>query len=80
MTDDKNSDWQSEAMHQNKLLHDALTRAEAAEARLAKALLVLRLFKYFDDMPLSAKRPDVFERKVRNPVLATLAEIEEKTK
>ena len=41
MTDDKNSDWQSEAMHQNKLLHDALTRAEAAEARLAKALSML---------------------------------------
>ena len=50
------------------------------QAKLAKALAVLRLFKYFDDMPLSAKRPDVFERKVRNPVLATLAEIEEETK
>lgn len=49
-------------------------------AKLAKAVLALRLFKYFDDMPLSAKRPDVFERKVRPPILATLAEIEEETK
>ena len=48
-------DWQSEAMRQNALLHDALTRAEAAEeigrafeedagqlrAKLAKAMAAL---------------------------------------
>jgi Lar family restriction alleviation protein len=55
-------------------------KVDALEAKLAKAVLALRLFKFFDDMPLSAKRPDVFERKVRPPILATLAEIEEETK
>jgi hypothetical protein len=39
--DDENADWQSEAMHQNALLHDALTRAEVAEAKLAKAVAAL---------------------------------------
>lgn len=36
--DDGKENWQSEAMHQNALLHDALTRAEVAEAKLAKAV------------------------------------------
>jgi hypothetical protein len=35
------ADWQSEAMHKNALLHDALTRAAAAEAKLAKAIAAL---------------------------------------
>ena len=35
--DDGKENWQSEAMHQNALLHDALTRAKVAEAKLAKA-------------------------------------------
>ncbi len=35
--DDEKADWQSETMHQNALLHDALTRAEVAEAKLANA-------------------------------------------
>lgn len=38
-----NTHWQVEAMQQNALLHDALTRAEAAEAKLAKAVEALRL-------------------------------------
>jgi hypothetical protein len=38
------ADWQSDAMHQNKLLHDALTRAETAEANLAKAVAALRFY------------------------------------
>lgn len=42
-------DWQSEAMHQNKLLHDALTRAEAAEAKLTKAIAALDEAIYFLD-------------------------------
>jgi exoribonuclease II len=37
-----NTHWQVEAMHQNALLNDALTRAEAAEAKLAKAVQALR--------------------------------------
>jgi hypothetical protein len=43
MTQDSTDErhWQSEAMHQNKLLHDALTRAEVAEAKLAKAIAAL---------------------------------------
>lgn len=36
--DDKNADWQSEAMHQNKLLHDALTRIEEISAQLKTVL------------------------------------------
>lgn len=47
----------------------------AIEAKLDKAVAALQLFKYFDDLPLSAKRPDVFERKVRHPILVALAEI-----
>ena len=43
------ADWQSDAMHQNKLLHDALTRAEAAEAKLAKAIAALDEALYFLD-------------------------------
>lgn len=34
----RNTHWQVEAMQQNALLHDALTRAETAEAKLAKAV------------------------------------------
>jgi len=40
--DDGKASWQSEAMHQNALLHDALTRAEVAEAKLAKAVDALK--------------------------------------
>jgi hypothetical protein len=40
--DDGKENWQSEAMHQNALLHDALTRAEVAEAKLDKAVTALR--------------------------------------
>jgi len=40
--DDGKENWQSEAMHQNALLHDALTRAEVAEAKLAKAVDALK--------------------------------------
>jgi hypothetical protein len=55
--------------------HDALQRAEVAEAKLTKATEALQAFENFDDMPLSAKRPDIFERMVRQPILAALAEI-----
>jgi lipopolysaccharide biosynthesis regulator YciM len=37
-----NTHWQVEAMQQNALLHDALTRAEDAEAKLARAVDALR--------------------------------------
>jgi len=48
---------------------------EALKAKLAKATEALQAFENFDDMPLSAKRPDIFERMVRQPILAALAEI-----
>jgi hypothetical protein len=75
-------DWQSEAMHQNKLLHDALTRAEVAEARLAKAVLAL---EYTDDSANNgAMTPTYSEyslryilRNIRDRARATLTEIKE---
>jgi hypothetical protein len=45
------------------------------EARLAKAVGALQAFEDFDGLPLESKRPDVFEIKVRNPILAALAEL-----
>jgi hypothetical protein len=48
---------------------------EITEDKLAKATEALQAFENFDDMPLSAKRPDIFERMVRQPILAALAEI-----
>jgi hypothetical protein len=45
------------------------------EAKLAKAVEALQVFKDFDDLPLECKRPDVFEIKVRKPILAALAEL-----
>jgi hypothetical protein len=50
-------------------------RAEIAEAKLEKAVWALQAFKDFDDVPLESKRPDVFEIKVRKPILATLAKL-----
>jgi hypothetical protein len=47
----------------------------ALEARLTKAVGALQAFKDFDDLPLESKRPDVFEIKVRKPILAALAEL-----
>lgn len=38
------TDWRKAAMTQNALLHDALTRAEDAEAKLAKAVDALRFY------------------------------------
>lgn len=40
-------DWKSEVMRQNALLHDALTRAAAAEAKLAKAVAMLEKAKTY---------------------------------
>lgn len=47
----------------------------AIEDKLSKAMAALQLFKDFDDLPLSAKRPDVLERRVRHQILVSLAEI-----
>ncbi len=35
------ANWQGEAMHLSALLHEALTRVEAAEDKLAKAVVAL---------------------------------------
>jgi len=45
------------------------------QAKLAKAVEALQAFKDFDDSPLQMKRPDVFEQKVRQKQLHTLAEL-----
>jgi hypothetical protein len=47
----------------------------AAEAKLAKAVEALEVFKDFDDLPLEAKRPDVFEIMVRQKQLSAIAEL-----
>lgn len=41
--------WQREAMYQSKLLAEATNRAEAAEAKLAKAIAALDEALYFLD-------------------------------
>jgi hypothetical protein len=72
--------WKGQHAAEALGLHVQMQRAEAAEAKLAKAVEGLRAFKAFDDMPARHKRPDVFEVSVRRKLLATLAEIEgEKT-
>jgi Uri superfamily endonuclease len=44
-----NTHWQVDALQQNALLNDALTRAEVAEAKLAKAAQALRwAARYYD--------------------------------
>lgn len=45
------------------------------EAKLAKAVGALEAFAEFDALPTAVKRPDLFEIKVRKPILRTLAEI-----
>ena len=88
MTDDKKTDWQSEAMHQNKLLHDALTRIEEISAQLKMVLereaetqarhdskldaLEAKLIKAADALQHYAFE-DVYGR---GPARATLAELE----
>lgn len=50
-----------------------------SEALLAKAVEALVAFNSFDDLPVEAKRPDIFEIKVRMPILRTLAQLTEDT-
>lgn len=52
-------------------------RADLAAPDLAELVEALQAFKDFDDMPTEAKRPDVFELRVRQPILAALAKIKE---
>lgn len=54
-------------------LEARLAAAEAGEDALAEAL---RAFERFDNRPLIEKRPDIFERMVRRPLLAALAAYE----
>ena len=51
------------------------SRIKALEAKLAKAVEALEAFAEFDALPTAVKRPDLFEIKVRKPILRTLAEI-----
>ena len=55
--------------------HAAADRIEELNAKLAKAVAAMQALKDFDDLPLSAKRPDLFEIRVRRPILAALDEI-----
>jgi len=70
----------------NQLMNEPETEAEAiaawnmraddlraALARVAELELAVQAFKDFDDMPTFAKRPDVFELRVRRKLLAALA-------
>lgn len=52
-------------------------RIKKLEDQLALALWAFQAFKDFDDLPTAAKRPDVFEVKVRKPMLCTLAAFRE---
>jgi hypothetical protein len=56
---------------------DHIKIVKELEAKLAMAVGALQVFKDFDDLPLESKRPDVFEIKVRKPILAALAELKE---
>jgi hypothetical protein len=49
MMTDETINWKQEAMRQNALLHDAISRAEKAEAKLAKAVDVLRFYADIDN-------------------------------
>lgn len=53
-----------------------LDRIVAAEAVAEKLRGALQAFKDFDDLPVFAKRPDVFELRVRQPILAALSTTE----
>jgi hypothetical protein len=68
-----------EAVHLARLrktfIEEARDERDEAQAKLAKALEALEAFKEFDDLPTQVKRPDLFEIKVRKPILRTLAEI-----
>ena len=52
---------------------EAEAYAGELEAKLAKAVDALQAFNSFDDLPVEAKRPDIFEIRVRMPILRTLA-------
>jgi hypothetical protein len=53
----------------------AANHIEELESKLAKAVGALQAFKDFDGLPLESKRPDVFEIKVRKPILDALTEL-----
>jgi hypothetical protein len=74
--------WPQESPFEDKngefvTYEDHIKIVKELEARLAKAVGALQVFKDFDDLPLESKRPDVFEIKVRKPILAALAELKE---
>jgi hypothetical protein len=54
-----------------------LARAEQAEARVAELKSVIQAFADFDKMPASHKRFDVFESRVRQPLLRAALSREE---
>lgn len=64
-----NTHWQVEAMQQNALLHDALTRAETAEAKLAKAVEESHRWK-MECEDFWRKREDAAEAKLAKAVEA----------
>ena len=58
-----------------RAIDPATDRIEQLQSKLDKAVAAMQALKDFDELPLSAKRPDVFERRVRHPILVALAEI-----
>ena len=61
--------------HGHDICYVAAIRIEKLQSKLDKAVAAMQALKDFDELPLSAKRPDVFERRVRHPILVALAEI-----
>jgi len=68
-------DSTDERRRKHMAVMDGKRKIEELEAKLDKAVLAMQALKDFDELPLSAKRPDVFERRVRHPILVALSEI-----
>jgi hypothetical protein len=71
---DETINWKQEAMRQNALLHDAISRAEKAEVKLAKAVEALYVIVNRWDTP-SWKDAEA-TADVINRARAVLAELE----
>jgi len=68
-------DSTKERRRKHMAVMDDKRKIEELEAKLDKAVSAMQALKDFDELPLSAKRPDVFERRVRHPILVALSEI-----
>jgi len=67
--------WGHELSPDDLISDDVAEIISKLEANLAKAVEALEAFAEFDALPTAVKRPDLFEIKVRKPILRTIAEI-----